>query len=219
MPNFNIWFILYLIENSLYILMGRKNFCMLHAGAIKKKQNAQLIFGPQGTGKTYEILKKINYGYDFLGDEYVFINNSKKCLAYPRKVNFKKYHEPYYKLAFTRYWHSINFNEKLFLTKEFLKTLLFRSNWKPLIRLKIRKVFPRVSIVRYAYINSVISKFNFAINNKNKTKLIKHLITDIQYEMLNRFKIPVSCFKKINDKFMKKFLIKLKKLSRLNLKY
>ena len=73
--------------------------------------------------------------------------------------------------------------------------------------------------MRYAYINSVISKFNFAINNKNKTKLIKHLITDIQYEMLNRFKIPVSCFKKINDKFMKKFLIKLKKLSRLNLKY
>ena len=50
--------------------------------------------------------------------------------------------------------------------------------------------------MRYAYINSVISKFNFAINNKNKTKLIKHLITDIQYEMLNRFKIPVSCFKK-----------------------
>ena len=56
MPNFNIWFILYLIENSLYIL-GKKNFCMLHAGAIKKKQNAQLIFNTRHLKKTYEILK------------------------------------------------------------------------------------------------------------------------------------------------------------------
>ena len=83
---------LYAIENTLYFLTSRKKICMLHGGAVSKKNKTHIILGPQGSEKPF-CLKKINEGYSFLSDEYIFVNKDANCLSFPRPVNFKFYHK------------------------------------------------------------------------------------------------------------------------------
>ena len=74
--DFNLWIFLYAIENTLYFLTSRKKICMLHGGAVSKKNKTHIILGPRGSGKTFFVLKKINEGYSFLSDEYIFVNDN-----------------------------------------------------------------------------------------------------------------------------------------------
>ena len=57
-------------------------------------------------------LNKINEGYSFLGDEYVFLKRDAECLSFPRAINFKKFHNKHYKLAFKYNWNSLKVSKK-----------------------------------------------------------------------------------------------------------
>jgi hypothetical protein len=214
--NFNIWFILYIIENTIYFLISKKKICMLHGGAIKKGKSSHLILGPQGSGKTLYTLNKINEGYSFLGDEYVFLDKNAKCLSFPRSVNFKKFHKKHYKLAFTYNWNSLKiFSKIIWFFKQLIKTALLRPNWKPMIRLRLSKVYPRVRIANKTKINKII--FNF--NNKKKlsykkiySRYPKIILKNVQFEMINRFNAIYKYISFPKDEFLRKVITDIKKL-------
>ena len=213
--DFNLWIFLYAIENTLYFLTSRKKICMLHGGAVSKKDKTHIILGPQGSGKTFFVLKKINEGYSFLSDEYIFVNKDANCLSFPRPVNFKFYHKNFYKKAFKYYWNNLKFLSKLKLIfKETLKTLFLRSRWQPMIRLRINKVYPKVLVINKAKINVIHSNYK---KNENFNKKVPNLIAlqtiigDIQFEMKNRFYSILNYINKTNDLFIKKVVNDIKK--------
>lgn len=216
--DFNIWFILYVIENTLYLLLSKKKICMLHAGAVKKNNSSYIFFGPQGSGKTLYTLNKIKQGYSFLGDEYILLNKNGDCLSFPRAVNFKKFHNKHYKLAFNYKWNSLKISEKLkWFFKQIIKTIILRPDWKPMIRIRIGKVYPKTIITRKTKINNII--FNF--KNKGKIhgrvlilKYSKIILKNIQFEIINRF---ISIYKYIfipKDSFLKKVIKDINELEK-----
>ena len=220
--NFNIWYILYIIENTIYFLLSKKNFCMLHAGAVRKKNNSILILGPQGSGKTLFTLNKLKEGYSFLGDEYVFINKNAECLSFPRALNFKKFHKNHYKIAFKYKWSSLNISEKLiWIVKQLVKTILLRPDWKPMVRLRLGRIYPKVQIVPKTKINKII------VNFKNKEKLIRNdlmnlytkaILENIQSEMKWRFFSIYKSFFVPKDVFLKKVISDINRLEKNKLK-
>lgn len=219
---FNDWFVLYAIENTLYFLMGRKKYCMLHASGIKKNAVAELFLGPQGSGKTLHALDKIAQKYSFLSDEYIFINKDAKCLSFPRAINFKRFHNNHYKFAFNYFWNNKDLFFKIkFFIKAFIKLILLKSNWRPMIRLRVGKVYPKVKIIKKTKINKVI--FNFKKNNKiYKTNNIlifsKIILRDIQFEMKNRI---ISFFNYIfipKDQFIRKVISDIKLIEKNKIK-
>ena len=220
--NFNIWFILYFIENTIYILLSKKKFCMLHGGAVRKKSNSILILGPQGSGKTLYTLNKTKEGYSFLGDEYILINRNAECLSFPRALNFNKFHKNHYKIAFKYKWNSLKISEKLiWILKQLIKTILLRPDWKPIVRLRLGRVYPKVQIVPRAKINKIV------LNFKNRKKLIRNdlitlytkaILENIQSEMKWRF---FSIYKSIfvpKDVFLKKVILDINRLEKNKLK-
>ena len=215
---FNIWFILYVIENTIYLLISKKKICMLHAGAVKKNKTSHIILGPQGSGKTLYTLNKINEGYSFLGDEYVFLKRDAECLSFPRAINFKKFHNKHYKLAFKYNWNSLKVSKKIqWIFKQLLKTMLLRPNWKPMIRLRLGKVYPHIKIINKTKINKII--FNFQNKRKISNKKLysyypKIILENIQFEMISRF---ISIYKYITfpkDEFLRKVIADIKKAER-----
>ena len=216
--DFNIWFFLYIIENSLYLLLSRKKVCMLHAGAVKKNNYSYIIFGPQGSGKTLYTLNKIKEGYSFLGDEYIFLNKYGECLSFPRAVNFKKFHNSHYKLASNYKWNSLKMIEKFkWFFKQLIKTIILRPDWKPMVRLRINRIFPETKIVHKTKITNII--FNFKNNRKIKESIItsrypKMILKNIQFEMVNRFISIYKCIFIPKDVFLKKIIADTRKLEK-----
>ena len=188
---------------------------MLHAGAVKKNQSAHIFLGPQGSGKTFYILNKIIKGYSFLGDEYIFINKDAQCLSFPRPVNFKKFHKKHYILAFKHNWKSLNFLSKFkWILKEFFKTLLFRSNWKPMIRLRINKIYPYVKIIKKTKINKLHNNFKKRkdfINQNLNLSMSKTVLDDIQFEIINRINPLCKYIINSKDKFIRSVIADIKK--------
>jgi len=220
--DFNKWFILYIIENTIYVLLSKKKFCMLHAGAVKKGNSSNIILGPQGSGKTFYALDKIKEGYSFLGDEYILLNDKGICSSFPRPINFKKFHQNHYHEAFYYKWKSLRNLEKFkWFFKQIIKTFLLRADWQPMIRLRIGRVYPKTKIVIKTKINKIILKFG------NKKKISKSMLSsfypriilkNVQFEMINRF---ISIYKYIftpKDTFLKKVISDINKLEKSKIK-
>ena len=219
--SFNKWFFLYTIESTIYVLLSKKKICMLHAGAVKKKNSSHLILGPQGSGKTLYALNKIREGYSFLGDEYIFLKNKAECLSYPRPVNFKKFHHNHYHIAYNYWFRSLKKTEKFkWFFKQILKSMLFKAEWKPMIRLRINRIYPKAKIVIKTKINKVILKF--VNSNVAKSDFLsfypKIILKNVQFEMINRF---ISIYKYIflpKDIFLKKVISDINKLEKNKIK-
>ena len=108
--------------------------------------------------------------------------------------------------------------EKLkWLFKQLIKTIILRPNWKPMVRLRISRIFPETKIVNKTKITNII--FNFKNNRKIKesiktSRYPKMILKNIQFEMVNRF---ISIYKYIfipKDVFLKKIIADTRKLEK-----
>jgi len=205
--NFNKWFVLYAIENSLYVLMGKEKYCMLHAGGIVKNSKTLVVSGTQGSGKTSEVLNGVAKGSDFLGDEYIFVNENGECLSFPRCINFNKYHGKHYELAFKINWKNLSLLKKIkWLLKEFFKSILLRPNWKPTIRMKLSKIYNFIKVPKKVKAHVLLVKKNKFDTNKNEQwndlNYCNFLLENIRFEIINRMKPYLDSLSTLQDDFI-----------------
>ena len=65
--------------------MGKKECCMLHAGAIVRDGITTVISALQGGGKTLQIINEVSNGAEFLGDDLIFV--TEKQAIYKKQKN------------------------------------------------------------------------------------------------------------------------------------
>lgn len=112
----------FLITVFIQILLLNKGIYFVHsAGIVNKNQEAVLLTGAGGVGKTASINGFIeNHGYRLLGDDIIALQSSGECLPFPRSFVIKEYHKNVYPGIFKDYRKS-PFQKMMTSIKEFIR--------------------------------------------------------------------------------------------------
>ena len=87
----NFW-VLYLIEKLLMVILPTKGYIFMHASAsTNNNMEATIYTGFQSAGKTKNVLEDIDQGDEFLGDELIIVDKDANCYCYPRRINIHKF--------------------------------------------------------------------------------------------------------------------------------
>lgn len=206
---FSKWFILYAIEKSLYVLMGKKECCMLHAGAIVRDGITTVISALQGGGKTLQIINEVSNGAEFLGDDLIFVTEKGECLSHPRGVNFNQFHGKYYNIASKIHWKSLNLANKFkwIFSKERVKSLISKSDLKPTIRLSLSNIFTSIHLPKRVKVDNLHVRIhalsdNHKANDWNDLKYCNFLLENMRYEVTSHITPYISALISCNDEYI-----------------
>ena len=81
---------IFILESILRLNVIKKGVVLSHSAAASHNEQGLLLLAWQGTGKTTSCLSLVNEGFEFLGDDRVWINSKGEILAYPRYVRINK---------------------------------------------------------------------------------------------------------------------------------
>mgnify|MGYP001223720098 FL=1 len=86
------FWVLYVIEKLLMIILPMKGFLIMHASAsVRNNMEATMYTGFKASGKTENVLKDVDNGCEFIGDEFIIVDQNANCYCYPRRVNIHKF--------------------------------------------------------------------------------------------------------------------------------
>jgi len=206
---FSKWFILYAIEKSLYVLMGRKKCCMLHAGAIVENGKATVISALQAGGKTLQIINEVSNGAEFLGDDLIFVTENGECLSHPRRVNFNQFHGKHYDIASKIHWESLHLLNKIkwVFSKEKIKSLISSSCLRPTIRMSLSSIYTSIHLPKRVIVDNVLIKIH-ALSENHKASMwsdseyCNFLLENMRYEVTSHITPYISSLIACNDKYI-----------------
>jgi GTPase SAR1 family protein len=79
----------FFLDLLMRIRMLEQNVFLIHAGCVSLENKAIIAVAQKGVGKTTLCLKLIEAGYDFLGDDKIWIDSGGNVFSYPRYVVLK----------------------------------------------------------------------------------------------------------------------------------
>jgi hypothetical protein len=163
----NFW-VLYLIEKLLMIILPIKGFLIMHASAaVSNNMEATIYTGFKATGKTESVLRDVDSGCEFIGDELIIVDENANCYCYPRKINIHKYNS-------NKYWmilgkkilaEILNFRSLKYI-EILAKHIIRGSRYKGYIRLSIFD-YSAQTIIRN---NAKITKLTIYDNKKGNCR-------------------------------------------------
>lgn len=78
------------LELLLRTKLIKKRIILIHASGVSKRDNGILFPAWQGTGKTASCLSFVKDGFDYLGEDKLWVSEDKKIYSYPRYVRLNK---------------------------------------------------------------------------------------------------------------------------------
>jgi hypothetical protein len=146
----------------------KKGFSLIHAAGITRGNEATLLTGFGGSGKTLNVLRALGRGFKLLGDDHVILDKG-EVLSFPTAISVFKYNIPQ-KEDWTRHW---KFEIEL---KNVINKLTLRYIY-PVTKVPVIEAFPN-SIAKNSKLWKVIlleSNFNksFLMEEIDKEELIK----------------------------------------------
>ncbi len=152
------FWVLYLIEKLLMIILPIKGFIIMHASAsVGDNMEATIYTGFKATGKTESVLKDVDSGCEFIGDEFIIVDENANCYCYPRRVNIHKYNTNKYWMILGKKILSEILNFRSFKYIEiFARHIIRGSRYKGYIRLSIFDYSPQTIIRNNAKIVKLV---------------------------------------------------------------
>jgi len=201
------FWVLYLIEKLLMITLPTKGFFIMHASAsVNKKLEGTMYVGFPSAGKTKRVLKDVDSGCEFIGDEFIIVDQNANCYCYPRRVNIHKYNTNKYWMILRKKILSEIFNLRSIKYIRILASHIIRgSRYKGYIRLGIFDYLSHTVISN----NAKISKLIIFDDRKNSIKSVSELIQYLHNNNLGEyiFRIETDLLTSILDKNIKKMSI------------
>ena len=77
---------LYILQPLVEMLLFRKGWMVIHAGAVHRNGKAYLIAGRGGSHKTDCVIELMRRGYDYVSDDMVILNG-KEILSFPHSIS------------------------------------------------------------------------------------------------------------------------------------
>jgi hypothetical protein len=169
------WAIFLIIEKMMQIKFIERGYWFLHASGIEENNEGRVYSSLHNGGKTQWVLKKIQEGAGFLGDDIVIADRKGYIYAYPRRVNIKK-------------GRFISSEKKIYLIGLWIARYAFlfypkaksiidaRINAASIQRLRIKQIYNDVRIIEKVKLKEIIiglegeawplkRSVNFLINN------------------------------------------------------
>ena len=208
------FWVLYVIEKLLMIILPMKGFLLMHASAsVRNNIEATMYTGSKASGKTENVLKDVDSGCEFIGDEFIIADQNANCYCYPRRVNIHKFNT-------NRYWmilrkkilseilnlRSLNSALPVFPARSYIEVLvrliIRRSRYKGYIRLSIFDYLSQAVISSKAKIGKLIIFDNMKNSIESDSELIQYLHNSNMAEYFRR--IEQDILMSIVDKNVKK---------------
>lgn len=206
-PDFPVWLLYYSVERSLFPLMAKRGYAMIHAGAVEVEGEGYLISALQGGGKTLSILNHLKNGAGFLGDDLVFVDAKGVCLSHQRLVNFNQYHGIYFEKAKSIYLNKMSFLKRfVWYFKTALKKLCFPHLNKLVVRLNCGDVFDNLKNLKKIKIETILIKFDSnpaSVDDNWPTprQCTQFLSENMKYEISSHIAQYLSALKSYSDSY------------------
>ena len=173
----------YIVDPLIRLKMSEKRKHMIHAACVSKDDSGYIFAARSGVGKTIISLFFVEKGFNFLGDNWIILNNS-KTLNYPCPLNVFTYNINEF-IA-----EKLSYSTKIWLE---LKGLLFKLTGgyaKIFTPVEVQKIIPD-SIVKKSrnktlFFLSKGKRVDIRTNNK-KDDIISQLVTSSMFEMFPFF--------------------------------
>ena len=204
------FWVLYVIEKLLMIILPMKGFLIMHASAsVRNNMEATMYTGFKASGKTENVLKDVDNGCEFVGDEFIIVDQNANCYCYPRRINIHKFNTNRYWMILSKKILSEILNFRSFKYIEVLVRNIIRgSRYKGYIRLSIFDYLSHTVISNNAKIGKLIICNNRKMSShvfnsiESSSKLIQYLYNNNMDEYFNR--IEKDLLMSIVDKNIKK---------------
>jgi len=167
------FWVLYLIEKLLMIILPIKGLLIMHASAsVRNNMEATMYTGFKASGKTENVLKDVDSGCEFIGDEFIIVDQNANCYCYPRRVNIHKYNT-------NRYWmilrkkilsEILNFRSLKYI-EILMRHIIRGSRYKGYIRLSIFDYLSHAVICN----NAKIGKLIICDNRKDSSRVFNSI--------------------------------------------
>jgi hypothetical protein len=168
-----------LIDFLISFKMNEREYPLVHGSCVSKNNQAYLFPARSGGGKTVTSLYLVEKGFDFLGDNFVVLNED-NVLSFLSPLNIFTYNlAPIIK-------NSLKLKTKIILS---LKHLLYKMTLgyaKIFTKINVRDIFPDL-IVDKSKLDSIfllIPKEEFSIEKISKEELINHLVINQKLDSL-----------------------------------
>ena len=178
-PNFfaNLVFPHLLLDHLINLMLFHKGYSNLHCSGIEKNQEAILLSGPGGAGKTSFALYCLSKGYRLLGDDRIFLKNS---IVYPFpecpgvEFNNSRYIKKF-----------LNPKVKLLILLNKMISIVSLNYIGALFPMKSLDVFPKNAIGKESKVKSIIflqPSNKFEVKTINREEIVKKLCINQLFE-------------------------------------
>lgn len=167
----------FIIDPLICFKMNEKGYSIVHASCISKNGHAFLFPASSGAGKTTTALYFVEKGFDFLGDNFVILNDG-NVLNFLSPLSIFTYNlAPVIE-------KNLGTKNKIILDLKHLLYMATSGYIKIFTKINPKDAFSNL-IVNKSKLNSVVLLFQkqeFCIERINKDKLINHLILNLKSE-------------------------------------
>jgi hypothetical protein len=214
------------LEPIMYLKLLQQNVIFMHAGGVCDQENGYLFPAYGGTGKTTFSIALLNYGYQLLGDDLLFVDIDKQ-MVYP-------YQRPLHLFTYNinnLYGANVPFSYKLAIyTKNILRLFLekiFRTEFLISTRVHANEIFdhnPFGQAVPYRGIYFLVKQGDAAtektINQSNSLQIAREImesadLNDSLYQLLDNKEATEKVIE-LEEKVIKRLIEKFEKLTYVN---
>ncbi len=166
----------YLLEPLLLYCGLKKGFILIHAGSAEVNGKGLVVAAESGCGKTSLILKLVQAGNKFLGDDLVWISEDGKMIRYPRSIHLFSY--------VLKSNSELHINKKTSISiklKDYLRIItegILRQRFHIATRVNIKEILKEVEIIDQSALRYFIlmqKENDEAVNSDNRNKLLKKI--------------------------------------------
>jgi hypothetical protein len=142
------------VEPFLYYRLPSKGYSLVHGSAVSNGTGI-LFYGLSNVGKTTMALQMVKEGCEFLGDDFVILNENGRLLSYPKRVNVEAHHLDAYPELIQKIGSSMSYVQRFFF-KRYAKSALEKSFETMFYNPVISEIFDDAKIADSCHLGAVV---------------------------------------------------------------
>ena len=176
-------FISPLIDFLISFKINEKGYSLVHSSCVSKNNHAHLFPARSGGGKTVTSLYLVEKGFDFLGDNFVILDEG-SVLSFLSPLNIFTYNlAPIIK-------NNLELKTRIIISLKYLLYKMTLGYAKIFTKINVKSIFPK-TIIDKSKLDSIfllMPKEEFCIEKMDKYGLINHLVMNQKLDSLSFLK-------------------------------